>query len=116
MKSAFKIFVIISVFVLSALGLSSFQNQNNSDASDKKELTNEERIQQRVAEKVAALRQRKRSECEQNALQAAIPIVDSLIAENYAKDLRAKDFILERPDKPTMPEVEIDPFPFDSIE
>ena len=49
-------------------------------------------------------------------MRTAIPKADSMIAEMYARDLRANDILLERPDRPDRPQVNIEPFPFDSIE
>lgn len=100
---------IIGIFVI---GILAFQPNEKTD----KKLSDEEKIQQRLEEKIKMYQKERRLECEKRALKKAIPIVDSLIAETYAKDLRASDFIIERPKKPEKPTVKIEPFPFDSIE
>jgi hypothetical protein len=104
-------FSILTLLIIGTLTLLAFQNKEKEQ-----QLTDEQRIEQALQKKIKAFHQEEQRKCQQKAMREAIPIVDSLIAENYAKDLRAKDFILKRPDKPEMPEVEIKPFPLDSVE
>lgn len=104
-------FSILTLLIIGTLVLLAFQNKETEQ-----ELTDEQRIEERLQQKINAFHLAEQRKCQQKAMQEAIPIVDSLIAENYAKDLRAKDFMLKRPEKPEMPEVEINPFPLDSVE
>ncbi len=100
---------MIGVFVV---GILAFQPKDEAG----KKMSDEAKIQQLLDQKIKAYQQERAAECKSRALRKAIPIVDSLVAETYAKDLREGDFIIKRPTKPEKPVVEIKPFPFDSIE
>ncbi len=99
--------LILTLFIIGIAALLSFKETP---------MSSEERIQGRLQQKIDAFHKSKQQQCQKRALRSATPIVDSLVAEMYAKDLRAKDFLLKRPEKPEMPNVEINPFPLDSVE
>ena len=99
-----------SLILLLSIGLFSFQEDKT------KILNSEEAIETKLQEKINQLKSKQHWECQSQALLKAIPIADSMIAEMYARDLRASDIILKRPDRPNRPQVDIEPFPFDSIE
>ena len=109
MKS--KVFIIV-IICTTIVGLFAFQNKDKPN----KKNTLEEAVEEVYQAKINKLELQYASDCRQDALKKAIPIADSLIAEMYAKGLRAQDQILQRPEKPEMPSVEIPSFPFDSIE
>lgn len=103
--------IIKSFFILLfSIGLFAFQEEQV------KPLSSEEAIEAKLEEKISQLKSKQYWECQSQALLKAIPIADSMIAEMYAKDLRASDILLKRPTRPDRPQVEIEPFPFDSIE
>lgn len=79
-------------------------------------LSQEAAIEARVQQKVKVFRAAQLQICDREVLKVAIPLADSLVAEMYARDLRLNDVILKRPNRPDRPSVDIEPFPFDSIE
>ena len=113
MKS--KNILILIILILGAVSFYSFQQDSVQTHSS---LTAEQQIQLEsyIKKKIEAVKREEYWNCQERALTEAIPIADSMIAEMYARDLRASDVILERPDRPDKPEVELEPFPFDSIE
>ena len=106
-----KYLIIGMIAIVSMLALLSFQN-----TPEKPNLSSEETIEAVLQNKINKLRRKYTKNCEKRVMETAIPIADSLIAEMYAHDLRAQDTILVRPKRPKMPQVDINPFPFDSIE
>ena len=105
-----KYIILITIGVCGVMGLFSFQNNETTN------LSSEEAIELAFQNKINQLKAKYAQNCEKRVMKTAIPIADSLIAEMYAHDLRAQDTILIRPKRPKMPTVEINPFPFDSIE
>ena len=105
-KFIFQSFALIIFSIL----LFSFQEKQTES------LSSEEAIEIKVLERIAQFKSKQHWKCQEQALRTAIPVADSMIAEMYARDLRANDILLERPDRPDRPQVEIEPFPFDSIE
>ena len=101
LKSAF--------FVFLSIGLFAFQEEEATPSSS------EAAIEAKLEERIKDFKSKQYWTCQREALQAAVPKADSMIAEMYARDLRANDILLERPERPERPEVEIEPFPFDSI-
>lgn len=69
-----------------------------------------------LEQRMAAYQRQHLLDCEAEALEQATVIADSIIAELYARTLRAQDTILQRPQRPDAPTVRIPDFPFDSIE
>lgn len=67
-------------------------------------------------EQLTAYERQHRWKCEAEALEQAIVIADSIVAELYARTLRAQDTILQRPKRPEAPRVSIPRFPLDSLE
>jgi hypothetical protein len=103
--------IIGVIAIISMLALLSFQN-----TPEKSNLSSEETIEAVLQDKIYKLKWEYTQSCEKRVMETAVPIADSLIAEMYARDLRAQDTILLRPKRPEMPQVDINPFPFDSIE
>jgi hypothetical protein len=99
-----------SLIILFSIGLFAFQEKQE------KPLNSEAAIEARLQAKINQLKSKQYWECQKKALQVAIPKADSMIAEMYARDLRANDIFPDRPDRPDRPQVEIEPFPFDRIE
>lgn len=106
-----KYLIIGMITFISMLALLSFQN-----TPKKTNLSSEEAIESALQDKINDLKWKYNQNCKSRVMETAVPIADSLIAEMYARDLRAKDAILLRPKRPEMPKVNIKPFPFDSIE
>jgi hypothetical protein len=104
-----QILLKISLTILISIGLFSFQEEKGEPLSD------EAAIEAAVQKKINDLKLKQHWECQAIALKKAIPIADSMIAEMYARDLRASDILLKRPKRPARPRVELEPFPFDSI-
>ena len=105
-----KLILKSSLIILLSIGLFAFQEE------PAEQMDSEAAIEAKLQEKINTLKFKQYWECEQKALRKAIPIADSMIAEMYARDLRNNDVLLERPTRPDRPEVDIEPFPFDSIE
>ena len=105
-----KLILQSAIIIIFSIGLFAFQ-EKQADS-----LSSEEAIESKVLERVNQLKSKQRWECQKQAMRTAIPKADSMIAEMYARDLRANDILLERPDRPDRPQVNIEPFPFDSIE
>lgn len=81
-----------------------------------REAAMEAAIQTAYEQRIADYERQHRWQCEAAALEQATVIADSIIAELYARTLRAQDTILVRPQRPDAPKVAIPDFPFDSIE
>ncbi|MGB0861633.1 MAG: hypothetical protein ACPG19_08975 [Saprospiraceae bacterium] len=105
-----KYIIPIIIGICGVMGLFSFQNNQSTN------LSSEEAIEIAFQNKINELKIKFAQSCEKRVMETAVPIADSLIAEMYARDLRAQDTILLRPKRPEMPTVDINPFPFDSIE
>ena len=98
-----------SLIILFSIGLFAFQK-------DAEIVSSEAAIEAKLEEKIRNLKSKQYWECQRQALKIAIPKADSMIAEMYARDLRANDVLLKRPERPDRPQVEMEQFPFDSIQ